>query len=82
MMLNKPVISLQTELSALDENIVKENAILSIDDKDKFESVFKQILTDQEFKEEKSKEWIIYGADKEGGYYNATMSDGVGSGVI
>ena len=22
------------------------------------------------FKEEKSKEWIIYGADKEGGYYN------------
>lgn len=52
MMLKKPVISLQTETSALDENIVKEKAIISITEKDELESILKKVFFDDEFKKQ------------------------------
>ena len=50
MMLDKPVISLQTETSALDENIVKENAILSITETNELEPTLKKIFLNDDFK--------------------------------
>lgn len=51
MMLNKPVISLQTESLALTENIVKYNALLSVSNKDDIKKSIETLMFDKKFKE-------------------------------
>jgi len=50
MMLNKPVISLQTESVALTENVVKYNALLSISNKEDIKKSVELLFNDEKFK--------------------------------
>ncbi|WP_371504468.1 hypothetical protein [Nitrosopumilus adriaticus] len=52
MMLKTPVISLQTESSALEENIVKENAVLSITELKELETTLQKFFNDDNFKKQ------------------------------
>ncbi len=52
MMLNKPVISLQTESLALTENVVKYNALLSVSNKEDIKKSVETLFYDKKFKEE------------------------------
>ncbi|RZD45251.1 MAG: hypothetical protein CXT78_05380 [Thaumarchaeota archaeon] len=52
MMLNKPVISLQTESLALTENVAKYNALLSVSNKEDIKKSVETLFYDKKFKEE------------------------------
>jgi hypothetical protein len=52
MMLNKPVISLQTESLALTENVVKYNAVLSVSHKEDIKKSIEILFNDEKFREE------------------------------
>jgi hypothetical protein len=52
MMLNKPVISLQTEPFALTENVVRYNALLSVSNKNDIKKSVETLFYDKKFKEE------------------------------
>jgi hypothetical protein len=63
MMLNKPVISLQTEPSFLDEQIVKMNAVISITKVSDIENTVKKLLNDSNLQREllsNSKKFLDY----------------------
>ena len=50
MMLNKPVISLQTESLALNENVVKYNALISVSNKEDIKKSVELLFNDKKFK--------------------------------